>query len=225
MAEGKIPPDIGKMSFEDALEELQRIVGQLEKGEGKLDQAISTYRTFAETLPGHPRAPEALWRVARLLESDGDIESAAQAFMDVHVHFPSSDYGSTSLFRSGLQSYRLDELADAAVAWDTLIQSYPDSSYRPAARLLRQPPGLGDQLEGLRLDRVVALVDQEPDLLPGGCSVSVHSALPTRCPSSPCGSWGRWPSPMRSPFGSRATARSRSACAAAWPCNPRCHRH
>ncbi len=44
MAEGKIPPDIGKMSFEDALAELQRIVGQLEKGEGKLDQAIEGYK-------------------------------------------------------------------------------------------------------------------------------------------------------------------------------------
>lgn len=47
MAEGKIPPDIGKMSFEDALQELQQIVGQLEKGEGKLDQAIEAYKRGA----------------------------------------------------------------------------------------------------------------------------------------------------------------------------------
>ncbi len=47
MAEGRTPPDIGKMSFEDALEELQQIVGQLEKGEGKLDQAIEGYKRGA----------------------------------------------------------------------------------------------------------------------------------------------------------------------------------
>lgn len=47
MAEGKLPPDIAKMSFEDALEELQQIVGQLEKGEGKLDQAIAAYERGA----------------------------------------------------------------------------------------------------------------------------------------------------------------------------------
>jgi len=47
MAEGKIPPDIGKMSFEDALQELQQIVGQLEKGEGKLDEAIGAYQRGA----------------------------------------------------------------------------------------------------------------------------------------------------------------------------------
>lgn len=47
MAEGKTLPDIGKMSFEDALQELQQIVGQLEKGEGELDQAIEAYKRGA----------------------------------------------------------------------------------------------------------------------------------------------------------------------------------
>lgn len=43
MAEVKIAADIQKMSFEDALGELQRIVGQLEQGEGKLEAAIQSY--------------------------------------------------------------------------------------------------------------------------------------------------------------------------------------
>jgi exodeoxyribonuclease VII small subunit len=47
MAEGKLPPDIRAMNFEDALQELQQIVGQLEKGEGKLDQAIEAYKRGA----------------------------------------------------------------------------------------------------------------------------------------------------------------------------------
>ncbi len=47
MAEDPIPADIKKMSFEDALEELQGIVAQLEKGEGKLDQAIDAYKRGA----------------------------------------------------------------------------------------------------------------------------------------------------------------------------------
>ncbi len=47
MAEGKLPADIQAMNFEDALQELQRIVGQLEKGEGKLDQAIEAYKRGA----------------------------------------------------------------------------------------------------------------------------------------------------------------------------------
>jgi soluble lytic murein transglycosylase len=103
--------------------------------QGKTDEAIETYRAFADAVPDHPRAPEALWRAARLLESEGEVENAAQAFMDVHIQFPNSDYGATALFRSGLQSYRLGELTDAAAAWDTLVEIYPDSSYHPAAHL------------------------------------------------------------------------------------------
>lgn len=48
MADAGSAEDIGKLSFEDALEELQRIVGLLEKGEGRLDQAIGAYERGAK---------------------------------------------------------------------------------------------------------------------------------------------------------------------------------
>ncbi len=47
MAETKIPPDIAKMSFEDALAELDTIVRELEEGQGKLDDAIGAYQRGA----------------------------------------------------------------------------------------------------------------------------------------------------------------------------------
>ncbi len=37
------PPDVGAMSFEDALKELERIVDQLEKGAVPLDESIRLY--------------------------------------------------------------------------------------------------------------------------------------------------------------------------------------
>ena len=43
MAENKIPADIRKMSFEDALVEMEDIVQRLESGEVKLDEAIDAY--------------------------------------------------------------------------------------------------------------------------------------------------------------------------------------
>lgn len=43
MAENKIPADIGKLSFEDALAEMEDIVQRLESGEVKLDSAIDAY--------------------------------------------------------------------------------------------------------------------------------------------------------------------------------------
>ena len=43
MVEKTVPEDIKKMSFEDALHELEKIVGGLEQGAGKLDEAIGAY--------------------------------------------------------------------------------------------------------------------------------------------------------------------------------------
>ncbi|MGH6883244.1 MAG: exodeoxyribonuclease VII small subunit, partial [Hypericibacter sp.] len=47
MAESKIPADIAKMSFEEALGELQALVRALEKGESKLDEAVQFYERGA----------------------------------------------------------------------------------------------------------------------------------------------------------------------------------
>jgi exodeoxyribonuclease VII small subunit len=47
MPEPKIPADISQLSFEDALAELEKIVKQLEAGQGKLDDAIRSYERGA----------------------------------------------------------------------------------------------------------------------------------------------------------------------------------
>ncbi len=47
MAESSIPADIAKLSFEDALKELEDIVRTLEQGKGKLEDAIKSYERGA----------------------------------------------------------------------------------------------------------------------------------------------------------------------------------
>ncbi len=47
-ADSKIDSDVGKMSFEDALGELEDIVAELEDGSIKLDQAIGAYERGAK---------------------------------------------------------------------------------------------------------------------------------------------------------------------------------
>ncbi len=42
-----LPPDIAKMSFEEALAELEKLVKQLEDGKAKLDDAIGAYERGA----------------------------------------------------------------------------------------------------------------------------------------------------------------------------------
>ncbi len=47
MAKSPVPKDIAKLSFEDALAELEDIVRELEAGTGKLDAAIEAYERGA----------------------------------------------------------------------------------------------------------------------------------------------------------------------------------
>lgn len=79
MAEKSVPSDIGRMSFEAALSELEKIVQRLEEGEGKLDDAIKAYERGA-LLKRHCEAKlqEAQMRVEKIvLASDGTLRTEA----------------------------------------------------------------------------------------------------------------------------------------------------
>jgi exodeoxyribonuclease VII small subunit len=47
LADQDIPAEIQALSFEDALKQLEELVRQLEKGESRLDDAISAYERGA----------------------------------------------------------------------------------------------------------------------------------------------------------------------------------
>lgn len=73
-------PDIKTMSFEEALDELDGIVRQLEAGRFRLDESISAYERGA-ALRRHCEAKlsEAKTKVERIaLAADGTIELGAQ---------------------------------------------------------------------------------------------------------------------------------------------------
>ena len=75
MSGDKIPPDIAKLGFEDALSQLEEIVRHLEDGEGKLDDAIKAYER-GDLLKRHCEAKlqEAQARVDKIIRGpDGTI--------------------------------------------------------------------------------------------------------------------------------------------------------
>jgi exodeoxyribonuclease VII small subunit len=77
VAEQKLPADIAKMNFEDALAELEQIVRRLEGGSGKLDEAIASYERGAQ-LKRHCEAKlrEAQARVDKIVvAADGTIKA------------------------------------------------------------------------------------------------------------------------------------------------------
>jgi exodeoxyribonuclease VII small subunit len=68
---GGIPEDIAKLGFEDALKELEAIVRALESGDGKLDDAITSYERGA-ALKKHceGKLAEARMRIERISFTD-----------------------------------------------------------------------------------------------------------------------------------------------------------
>ncbi|MEL6959022.1 MAG: exodeoxyribonuclease VII small subunit [Pseudomonadota bacterium] len=66
--------DVSEMSFEDALRELEQVVGQLERGEVPLDQSIALYeRGAALKKRCEAKLKEAEEKVAKLtLDGDGN---------------------------------------------------------------------------------------------------------------------------------------------------------
>jgi exodeoxyribonuclease VII small subunit len=72
-----VPKDIAGLSFEDALKELEGIVQQLERGQVKLDEAISAYERGA-LLKRHceQKLAEAKMKVEKIVFSaDGTVSS------------------------------------------------------------------------------------------------------------------------------------------------------
>jgi len=71
-----LPPDIANLSFEEALEQLEQIVRELEEGSGGLDKSIIAYERGAH-LKFHceNKLKEAQSRVEKVvLADDGKVE-------------------------------------------------------------------------------------------------------------------------------------------------------
>ena len=77
MAKKPIPADIEKLSFEDALAQLEAIVGGLESGSNKLDEAITAYeRGTVLKLHCESKLQEAKTRIDKIsIGSDGNPDA------------------------------------------------------------------------------------------------------------------------------------------------------
>ena len=77
MAKTELPPEIAGLSFEDALAQLEDIVGELEAGQAKLDEAIKAYERGALLKRlCEDKLKQAQARIDRIVEAaDGALET------------------------------------------------------------------------------------------------------------------------------------------------------
>ena len=89
---------------------------------GETEVAINGYRTFAQTYPDDPLAPEALRRVSILQERLGDVEGAFQQRLDLGRRYPTSEQAHDALYSAGWHFYNGGRSAEAQEAWTLLSE-------------------------------------------------------------------------------------------------------
>jgi soluble lytic murein transglycosylase len=99
-----------------------------------IDQAIETYRAFADEDSQSPLAATALWQAATLEMTSGDLHKASDSFRDLVARYPNDEGAPEALFQAALLDHRQADFEAARDDWQTIIQDYPDSRAGSAAR-------------------------------------------------------------------------------------------
>jgi len=92
--------------------------------------AMDTYRQFVSSRPDDPLADDAQWKLANLLEDEGDFEQAIAAYLGMVERLPAGEYAPQALFRAGLGHYRLGRYDEARNTWERLMAEYGTSEQR-----------------------------------------------------------------------------------------------
>lgn len=98
------------------------------------DEASQTLQEFVEAVPWHPRAPEFLFDSARVLEREGDLESAAMVWERLATEFPNHDLVPRALFLGGIARYRMGDHEGALTSFQTILGSSVPLGERVAAQ-------------------------------------------------------------------------------------------
>jgi len=87
---------------------------------GLYDEASQVLQDFVSSNPYHPRAAEFLYDAGRIEELTGDLVDAAAIWKKVFNEYPTTSYGSLSLFRSGICQVRLGSYDQALSTFSIL---------------------------------------------------------------------------------------------------------
>ena len=92
MSNAAAPVDVEKLSFEDALDELERITAEIASGNATLDQSVKSYERGAQLLK---RCREELNRARQSIErirvEDGEVKRSTSDASSSEASVPSAD--------------------------------------------------------------------------------------------------------------------------------------
>ncbi len=116
---------------DDALFEHAGILGEL----GNIDKAAEGYLKLHDVYHQSSLAEEALYKRGEVFFNNSRFDKAKTAFHDYRMSFPKGKLADAALYWEGFASYEVDEKRSAALLWETLINTYESSPFRPDAML------------------------------------------------------------------------------------------
>jgi soluble lytic murein transglycosylase len=87
------------------------------------EAAIETLESFVAGTPTQGRSSEFLFTAGRIAENYGRITQSAEIWLRVAEEYPNSEYAYDALFLSGINRFRLDELANAESLFTRALES------------------------------------------------------------------------------------------------------
>ena len=101
---------------------------------GSLTTARRAFQQFLRDYPDDELAPDAHYYLADILVQDEQLEEAIQAFLRVPELFPMAERVPEALYRVGVTYISLDQLSDARVYLERVVNSYPGTDSATAAQ-------------------------------------------------------------------------------------------
>jgi tol-pal system protein YbgF len=108
---------------------------------GSLSAAQQAYEQFLEDYPNDPRAADAHFYLADILEQQNRPDDALEAFREIPTLYPTASRVPDALFRMARLQLDMGDSDDARATLERIVNTYPDSAVAFLAR---------DMLEDLR---------------------------------------------------------------------------
>ena len=127
-----------------------------------IEQSISVYKDVFTRYPESALAEEAMYKRGELLYRKKRYIESRNAFYEYRNSFPNGSLTDAALYWGGMAFKFSDEPFGAVLLWERLIDSYPDSSFRPDA--LSETAGIYADNGNLQqaLDLYNKLINQYP---------------------------------------------------------------
>ncbi len=101
------------------------------------DLARQQFTTFLERFPQHQQAPKALKQLAMIAQQKGDMRGAISHYNRLLKDYPDSDQGDEAQFMIAfIYEEYLQDMEQARLAYQRVIDSYPNSELAASARRL-----------------------------------------------------------------------------------------